>query len=37
MHVTEPEKGVMGAVSIVAGTISLAVGAGLAAKMEAWQ
>lgn len=34
MHVIEPEKGVMGAAPIVAGTISLAVGAALASKIR---
>ena len=34
MHVIDPEKGMVGAAPIVAGTISLALGAGLAAKMR---
>ncbi len=34
MHVIDPEKGMAGAAPIVAGTISLALGAGLAAKVR---
>ena len=34
MHIIEPEKGMMGAAPIVAGTISLAVGAALAARIR---
>jgi TPP-dependent pyruvate/acetoin dehydrogenase alpha subunit len=34
MHLIEPEKGVMGAAPIVAGTISLAVGAALASRIR---
>jgi pyruvate dehydrogenase E1 component alpha subunit len=34
MHIIDPERGVIGAVPIVAGTISLALGAGLASKMR---
>ncbi len=34
MHIIEPEKGMMGAAPIVAGTIPLALGAGLAAKIR---
>jgi TPP-dependent pyruvate/acetoin dehydrogenase alpha subunit len=34
MHVVEPEKGIMGAAPILAGTISLAVGAALASRIR---
>lgn len=34
MHIIDPEKGMMGAVPIVAGTISLALGAALASKIR---
>ncbi len=34
MHLIQPEKGMMGAVPIVAGTISLALGAGLASRIR---
>ena len=34
MHIIEPEKGMMGAAPIVAGTISLALGAALASKIR---
>lgn len=34
MHIIEPEKGMMGSVPIVAGTISLALGAALASKIR---
>jgi TPP-dependent pyruvate/acetoin dehydrogenase alpha subunit len=34
MHIIEPEKGMMGAAPIVAGTIPLALGTGLAAKIR---
>ena len=34
MHITDPEKGVIGAVPIVAGTIPLALGAALASKIR---